>query len=295
MGRPLVLEVHRASAEGLASRLAALQSPGGTFLSRVSLPWGEVEDRNCFVTALVVRELHGIAGLDVVTEARRQALAYLLRSGYPVYRDLYSFYPLRSHPFWMRSALYPDADDTAVINLELARAGLTSTAALAGVAERYLLRYRATGELGRYHDRPWHREGAFLTWLTTAPVANPIDCCVNTNVIALLAVAGLRGEQGYTAACEMINDAARRVPRSAGYSRRFTPFYPGPGEWRRALRHAVDVGAAELAPALEALEAVPDPSPRAVCCDVTGTVVWRSEALALARQLRARALGGEDR
>lgn len=295
MGGPLVIEVHGASAGDLASRLAALQSPGGTFVSQVSLPWGEVEDRNCFVTALVVRELHGIAGPGTVTEARRKALAYLLRSRYPGYRDLFSFYPLRSHPFWMRAALYPDADDTAVINLELARAGLTSTAELAGVAERYLLRYRATGELARYLDRPWHRDGAFLTWLTTAPVANPIDCCVNTNVIALLAAAGLRGAEGYTAACEMVNDAARQVSGAAGYSRRFTPFYPGPGEWRRALRHAVDAGAAELTPALQALAATPDPGPGAICCDVTGTVTWRSEALQVARQLRARVLNGEHR
>jgi hypothetical protein len=282
--------------EATAVELAAQQSPGGAFLSRVSLPWGEVEDRNCFVTALVVRELHGVAGPDTVAEARRKALAYLLRSRYPVHRDVFSFYPHGSHPFWMHSALYPDADDTAVINLELVRAGLTSTAALAELAERHLLPYRATGELAHCLDRPWHRDGVFLTWLTTAPVANPIDCCVNTNVIALLAAADRRGAAGYRPACDMVNDTARQVAEGAD-SRRFTPYYPNPAEWRRAVDHAVAMGAAELTPAMQALATVPDPDEVAtapqVCCDITGTVVWRSAAPALARRLRAAALDEE--
>ncbi|MEV0643635.1 hypothetical protein AB0I28_00080 [Phytomonospora sp. NPDC050363] len=287
-----------AEAAELAARLADAQSPGGTFLSRVELPWGESEDRNCFVTALVVRELHGIAG-DGVAEARRRALAYLLRSRYPVYRDLFSFYPHRGHPFWMRSALYPDADDTAVINLELVRAGLMSTDALAEVAERHLLPNRAVGEGARHLDRPWHREGVFLTWLTGAPVANPVDCCVNTNVVALLAAAGMRTAPGYAEACEMVDAAARDVSRAGVHDRRRTPFYPAPGEWLRALRHAVEMGATELEPAARALATVPDPEAGAeapaICCDVEGTVVWRSTAVAVARRLRAAAIEKETR
>ncbi|HEY1177437.1 MAG TPA: hypothetical protein VGF17_14870 [Phytomonospora sp.] len=277
--------------EELAGRLAGQQSPGGAFLSRVELPWGDSGDRNCFVTALVVRELHGVTGLEEVDEARRRALGFLTRGRYPVYRDLFAFYPHGGHPFWMRSALYPDADDTSVINLELMRAGLLDAEAAAAVAERYLTRHRAVGEAAVHLTRPWHREGVFLTWLTGAPVPNPIDCCVNTNVIALLAAAGMRGAPGYAEACDMVVTAALDTAARGVHDRRRTPFYPGPGEWSRALRHAVAMGADELAPAAQALSGVPDPDEGAdapaVCCDVTGRIVWRSTAVALARRLRA--------
>jgi len=280
----------------LAAAICALQSPGGCFLSSVRLPWGAVEDRNCFVTGLVLRELAG-ASDPRLDEARRRASAFLLRGRHPGHPCLFSFYPHRAHPFWMRRALYPDADDTAVVVRELVRAGHCPPRALDQAAERFA-RHRATGVRARRPDRRWRRPGVFLTWLTTADVPNPVDCCVNTNVLALLAAAGRTGADGYAAACAMVCDAAELAAARPGWSREFTPYYPDPREWCHALEHAVAAGAREVAPALEALRsrrAADPPGPALLCCDEPGAIVWTAEVLALARRLAAPAGRGEAR
>src|SRR5205823_10026469 len=105
----------------LVERICALQSPGGAYMSRIRAPFGDVEDLNCFVTALVLRETEGIGGHDRLDDSRRRAQGFLLRSQNPVYRYDYAFYPHGRHPFWMSQALYPDADDTAVAMLALVR------------------------------------------------------------------------------------------------------------------------------------------------------------------------------
>jgi hypothetical protein len=273
-----------------ATEIRAHQSPGGCFLSRVRLPWGEVEDHNCFVTGLVLRELARVPGGGPLDEGRRQAAAFLLRSRYPGFTNLFSFYPRRAHPFWMPRALYPDADDTAVILLELWRAGHVPAEALHHAAERHLAAYRATGPLARHLDRPWQRQGVFLTWLCTADVPNPVDCCVNTNVVAMLAACGRTAVEGYAEACAMICDAAALAAERPGWDREFTPWYPSPGEWVRALEHAVRAGACEVAPALEALRAraAAEPAGTApLCCDAAGGITWRADVLHLARALGA--------
>jgi hypothetical protein len=282
----------------IVANICARQSPGGAFLSYVRLPFGDVEDRNCFVTGLVLRETGAVEGYPQLDEARRKAFAFLLRSKYPVYPYLFSFYPNQAHPFWMRNALYADADDTCVIVPELVRADLRPAESLTYIAENYLLKYRAVGEFTRYLTEDWHREGVFLTWFTSADVGNPIDCCVNTNVVALLAMAGLTGMDGYSAACEMINEAAEHAAANPARSRRFTPYYPHPVEWYYALERAVNVGARELVPALEQLSAVALVRQDLLkviplCSDVSGNIVWKAEVLTFARQLRKQiGLGG---
>lgn len=270
--------------------LCRLQAPGGAFLSTVELPWGAMEDRNCFVTGLVLRETAGLSGFPELDEARRRACGYLLRSKYPVYPYLWSFYPQRAHPPFMRQALYADADDTCVIALELVRAGHLPAEALRFIAEEYLSRYRATGDLIHHRRDPWQPEGVFLTWFTTAPVENPIDCCVNTNVVAMLAAAGLTDQEGYSAACAMINRAAAETAAHPERGREFTPYYPSLAEWYHALVHAVESGATDLLPAMDALRAAPAVQAeldrvRPLCSDVGGSIRWTAEALILARRL----------
>ncbi|WP_437593527.1 hypothetical protein [Sorangium sp. So ce1000] len=281
----------------LVAEICARQSPGGAFLSTVRLPFGEVEDLNCFVTGLVLRELAPVRGCSPIDEARRRALGFLLRSKYPAYPYLFSFYPHRAHPFWMRSALYADADDTSVIVSELVRAGRLPTESLTYVAQNYLLRYRAVGDFSRHLTQPWQREGVFLTWLTSADIENPIDCCVNTNVVGLLAGAGLRGMNGYDAACAMIHEAAEQAAERPESARRFTPYYPHPAEWRRALERAVEAGARELTSALEALRAAAPAWEEThgvtpLCSDAGGGIVWTAEVLTFARRLRERTASG---
>lgn len=280
----------------LVAGICARQSPGGAFLSSVRTSYGEVEDRNCFVTGLVLRELAGVPDSPALAEARRRAFAFLLRSKYPVYRYCFGFYPAQFPPFWLRTALYPDADDTAVIALELVRAGHWPAEALPYIAENYLLKYRATGPLRHHLTHAWQPEGVFLTWFTTAPVANPIDCCVNANVVALLAWAGLQATPGYAAACAMLNTAAALAARQPHRAPEFTPYYPHPAEWYHALHHAVAAGAHELGPALAAVRGLPQlagagaapglPAPAPLCSDAGGTIRWTADVLTLARRLR---------
>lgn len=275
----------------IVEAICALQSPGGAFLSKVRLPFGDTEDRNCFVTGLVIRETSSVHGYPALDEARRQAFAFLMRSKYPVYPYLFSFYPHHAHPFWMRNALYADADDTSIIALELARAGLFPAEALAYLAENFFLKYRATGDFRHHLTQDWQREGVFLTWFSSSDMANPIDCCVNTNVVALLASANLTGLDGYAAACDMINAAAKESAIEPLRSREFAPHYPHPVEWYYALEHAVNAGASALIPALESLRDAPlvkqdllSESP--LCSDAEGKIVWTAKVLTLARQLR---------
>lgn len=282
----------------IITNICALQSPGGAFLSSVRLPFGDVEDCNCFVTGLVLHETSTVRGYPLLDEARRRAFGFLLRSKYPVYPYLFSFYPHRAHPFWMRNALYADADDTSVIVGELVCADLFPAESIAYIAENYLLKYRATGDFSRHLTQGWQREGVFLTWFTSADVDNPIDCCVNTNVIALLARAGMTGIDGYGAACSMINEAAQQAADYPAHSRQFTPYYPHPVEWYYALERAVNAGARELMPALEVLSAVPLIQQSLythlpLCSDVAGKIVWKAEVLTYARQLRKRIDSGD--
>jgi hypothetical protein len=288
------LEAQTLKTQALVAGIMAHQSPGGAFLAQVHLPMGPVEDRNCFVNGLVLRELAAVPDTPALADSRRQALAFLLRSKYPVYPYLFSFYPRRSPPFWLRTALYADADDTAVIALELVRAGHFPPEALDYLADNYFDVYCATGSFREHLVHPWHREGVFLTWFTTAEGANPIDCCVNTNVVALLAYAKRTDLPGYAPACAMINEAAALVAADPSRCHHFTPYYPHPAEWYHALAHAVAAGATELRPALAALGTLPQVQPATgttvpLCSDAGGSIIWTAEVLTLARQLRQHA------
>ena len=270
------------------------QSPGGTFLSTVHLPSGEVEDTNCFITALVLRELSQLRYASSwqqtaeLEDASRRALGYLMRSVYPVSPHAYSFYPHQYHPFWMDTTLFADADDTAVIALELVRYGKRDPEIFTYIAENYLRIYRASGT---HLYAPWQREGVYLTWFTTADIDNPIDCCVNTNVVAMLAVAGLQDTPGYKEACAMINDAAAWAGADHERLRQLTPYYPHPIEWYYALDHAVKSGAEALRPARDVLasaswldQSIDTQHP--VCSSLDGDIVWTSDVLHHVRQFK---------
>lgn len=286
----------------LIDQLAAYQSPGGIFLSQVHLPNISGEDANLFITALVVREL--TAALDAgdfpeagqLAEYRRRALGALLRSEYPVYPHAYAFYPHAAHPFWMGGVLPPDADDTCVINLELVRAGKASPQRLHEIIERYLDVYRAEGEFEHHLTADWHVPGAFLTWFSRKDEENPLDCCVNANVMALMAAAGRQDAFGYRQAAALIEAGLDWAGDHPDRLRALTPFYPDPAEFLSALSHAVSSGAEALRDAethlarLLSSRCEADPAGRALFSSSTGDVTWTAPVLALARQIRALSL-----
>lgn len=288
----------------LVRKICQQQSPGGGFISTVHLPFGKEEESNCFVTALVLRELSSLKRLknwkmpEILKDACRRASGYLIRSRYPVYPNLYSFYPHRSHPFWMTNALYADADDTCIIALELVRYGYKPADTLSFIADKYLQKYRAAGNFSGHLTECWHRDGVFLTWFTAADFPNPIDCCVNANVLALLASAGLKKQPGYIEATNMINDAVGWAGDNPLRLREITPYYPHPVEFYWAVEHAVNSGVDELLPALESLSAIPwifdkpnDNSSTRLCASLDDNFWWSAEVVHFARELKEMLVG----
>ncbi|WP_300530442.1 hypothetical protein [Maricaulis sp.] len=286
----------------LIEQLPPYQSPGGMFLSEVYLPTTAGEDANLFITALVVRELTAalaageFAGAHELYELRRKALGALLRGEYPVYQHAYAFYPHAAHPFWIGGVLPADADDTCVINLELVRAGKAPSHRLDEVIERYLLVYRAHEAFEQHLTAPWHVPGAFLTWFSSRDEENPLDCCVNANALALMAVAGRTDSPGYRPAVALIEAGLDWAGDHPGRLRSLTPFYPDAAELLAAISHAVASGAEALRDAEACLArrlsgcSDTDPAGRALFSSSTGDVIWKAPVLALARRVRALSL-----
>lgn len=279
----------------LLDAILAFQSPGGAFASTVSFDRFSGEDLNCFTTALVVRELTSFSRLTDIgkradlEDANRRAIGYLLRSHASGSRCTFAFYPPDQHPFWIGDRLPADADDSSVVALELFRAGKLTDQQLRDLAKRYLIPFRAA-MTAHTASKPWHCDGAFLTWLDAEHDPNPIDCCVNANVLALLAATGLSDHPSYRAAISLIETAVSWAGNHPARLREITPFYPDPREFAYALRHAVDWGATELrkpAHALEkAIESLPEPrGPRRFYSNLAGTVFWEAPVIELARRL----------
>lgn len=271
----------------LAAMLEQEQAPTGAFRSWVRLPGGNVvPDGNGFLTALVLREL-GPVDDERLEAVVGRACQFLLRCRAARQPGTFTFWPEEAYPSWMGpTRLYPDADDTAVATMQLVARRVLPREALQGAAA-HVVRYRGLTE----HVRaPWQREGAFLTWLFPG-LSNRLDCCVNANVVALLAQAGLRESDGYRAAVEMIVAAVELQVDPRGPGADLTPYYADPAELGHAMDWAVQAGATELADAAGHLAAHlgkrPAASDRApVCSSVDGRFVWNCPALQRLRRAR---------
>src|SRR4029079_19372441 len=171
--------------------------------------------------------------------------------------------------------------------LELFRAQRRALDWLRRVALLTLLRFRG----GEGDDDPaWVRPGVFRTWLDTR-LPNPVDCVVNVNVAALLAVAGLTHLAAYRAVLSMLATALETASGPTQVSR-LSPFYAHPTELRWALAHAVASGAYQLQPLLDRVEhgdldAADCVADRPVCCSAYGMRRWSAPALQMARRFAA--------
>ncbi|HEX6086227.1 MAG TPA: hypothetical protein VF266_16980 [Thermoanaerobaculia bacterium] len=264
------------------------QTAIGAIRSYVHLPAGEVPDENGFVTGLAMRELWMRGAGEEAAALRDRAGRFLLRCESPRFPGLFSFWPEYGYPSWIGDVrLYEDADDSAICALELVRCGIRTEDALVQTARRLAFRHRV-------HDpvmltAPWHRLGVFPTWLWPG-ARNTIDCCVNANVVALLAAAHMRDAPGYAEACAMIEEATEWAGAAPERLRAIVPYYPHPSELARALEHALRCGAAELEPAARRLQSIAwlhecaDDTP--VCSSADGRIVWTAPALQRARRGR---------
>jgi hypothetical protein len=272
----------------LANRLAAHQGTTGAFYSYIHAGDRRVEDQNGFVAALVLRALRRLGALTELEPLRQRALDFLESCASPRLPGAFSFYPNAHRPAWS-TRLPDDVDDTAIINLELALHARRTLPEIQHVV--YEVFMPALVQNISPGAPPWISPLVFPTWLAApqAGRANPVDCCVNANVLALMAYAGLKELPGYAEACRLIADGLAWAGDSWLRMTSLTPYYPQPGELLYALRNAVSCGADEL---LAQSRQVADfcaanPAPVhlkfAVCSNAYGGPLWFCPALRLAR------------
>lgn len=152
-----------------------------------------------------------------------------------------------------------------------------------------LLPYRVIGERGELGP-PWIAPGAFLTWIGPPGKANMVDCCVNANAAALMALVQATHLPGYQEAVRTVLDGIAWAGRQPVRQRALTPFYPSIDDLLEAVEHAIECGAQALAPALDPLRQMARDCPseaRPGCCSSAyGATVWHCRALKEAQALR---------
>ena len=251
----------------------------GFVASVVRHPRWERPDRNGFVTGQAVRALR-LAGAEVPPQWLDALEACR------VSRDGFSFWPRDGAPAWA-PRLVADVDDTALMTLELLRAGRLAPVEARGIACRGVAAFRAHRVAA---GPPWIRPGMFAVWQRPGGARQLVDCTAAVNALALLAVTGLTGVAGTAETISAIVDGVAWAEGDPLRLASLSPFYPEPDDLRNALAHAVGEGCGDLAAVACALGPAGLPAPdAAVCASPYGLVTWHSEEL---QSIRARFLTG---
>ncbi|QWP76948.1 hypothetical protein J5226_00630 [Lysobacter sp. K5869] len=252
-------------------------------LSEVSIGHERLPDRNGFVTALGVRALRR-RGLPVPA-ALLDALERCCSA-----RGGFRFWPQDARPEWAPD-LPDDADDTAIMLLELVRAGRVGREEARRVACLTIARRRVAGfPLLR---PPWLRPGVFATWSREGIRRDLVDCTATANALALFAALDLSHLPGVREAGEMLAAAVEWAGDDDLRAASLSPFYPDPAEFALALDHAAECGARGMQALHRRASATAwgcDAEQRstrrdhAVCGSPYGVAVWRSPELARLRE-----------
>ena len=275
----------------LVPALLAGQRPSGAFASTMHDQGTEAADDNGFVTARVLGGLEASGLPPALDPAVGRAADFLETCAAAELPGAFRFWPDQHRPAHV-PRYPPDADDTALISLQLARYGRRTRDQLRRTVAHVLLHHRVPAGC---RPAPWVRPGAFWTWLDRDFGYNLVDCVVNANVVTLICAAGLRGITGYGDACAMVDLAVRLAIDDPFSLRMISPYYPRPRDLRDAVARAVGAGAQELAPCLgllrERLGAGPEPDHTPVCSSAYGKVQWTAP---LVRRLDRRWLEAGD-
>jgi hypothetical protein len=266
--------------------LARLQEPDGCFPADVSGAGWARPDRNGFTTAMVLRALRDVPSDEHLARLRASAVALIERCRFRPVPGAFGFWPEARRPVWA-PRLPADLDDTAIMTIELIRYGrLTRRDGLRTVCS--VLIPNRVREHVKVIRPPWIAPGAFLTWVAEAGAKNVIDCCVNANAAALMALVGAEHLPGYEGAVSTIMQGIAWAGNDPRRQQAITPFYPSLHALEEAVAHAIACGATALSPALPLLRELTEgrPPPAECCTSAYGAVAWRCRALEAARTLR---------
>jgi hypothetical protein len=270
---------------GAVAGLAGLQEPSGCFPSEVTDRHGTRPDSNGFATALVLRTLRRVPGDATLDRVRARALDFVSRCRSTRTPRAFGFWPEDLRPAWA-SRVPADVDDTAVMTTELMRHGrITPHDGLRTVCHVLVPNRVEGGEV----RPPWISPGAFLTWVGPRGAPNVVDCCVNANAVALMALVAATHLPGYREAVRTVADGVEWAGDRPDRLRSLSPFYPSVHDLQDALAHAVGGGAEALRGPLHDLRRVvggraPDDD-SGCCCSAYGAVVWRCRGIEAARRL----------
>jgi hypothetical protein len=244
-------------------------------------------DRNGFTTALVLRALRDVPAGPVVDRLRSAALDFVERCRSPDRPGAFAFWPDGRRPVWAPH-VPADVDDTAVMTVELIRHKKLRRRDGQRTVCHVLLANRVTAD-SRALLPPWIVPGAFYTWIGGNGRPNVVDCCVNANAAALMAVAGTTHLPGYREAIDTVLNGIEWAGADARRQQSITPFYPSLHELCDAVEHAVECGVQPLRPALQQLRDMDADSDASAgfCCSAYGGTVWHCAGLEEARSLRA--------
>lgn len=269
----------------LVVELIETQLPSGAFPSAMVEEGVSYPDENGFVTAQILRALGPGTSDERLAGCVNRALDFLGRCEAPGRRWAYCFWPEEKRP--PRLPTYPaDADDSAVIPMELARHRRRDRESLLRTVLHVLIQHRVL--LGVRPPAVWVREGVFWTWLDRDFGYNLVDCTVNANVVALMAAIGATHLPGYAEACAMIDQAIVMAHGDPHLTRLLSPYYAHPVDLLNAVRCAVAAGSKALEPSLERLcvdwgDVEPDEQ-QPVFSSAYGRVVWRAPLLQRVRR-----------
>lgn len=239
-------------------------------------------DMNGFVTALGVRALR-LSG-QCVPPAMLTALETCRTE-----QGGFRFWPSAHCPHWAPD-LPADADDTALMTLELLLSGRLSREEAKRIACLGLVRNRIRQVDGV--GPPWRRVGVFKTWARESTETDLIDCTAHANILALMATLNLLHLPGVRETYLMLEAALDFVQDDAERANSLSPFYPNSTEFVLALDHACCCGAHNLAPLAQraahtswgrdAVLRTYDPN-HAICSSPYGQALWYSPELARLR------------
>lgn len=277
------------------SALASLQRADGAFPSVIVSPDGQaVSDFNCFTAAIVLRRLRNAPPSPERDKIVGRGLDWLTacRSARPP--NAFSFWPDDDRPAWA-TGVPADVDDTAIILCELLRHGRIGRAATLRIVCDAILPCRVKAAMLPVLP-PWVAEGSFFTWIPpessraepAKPFANIVDCCVNANVAALLALLGTNSFPGHDASIQTIVGGLQWAGQDPARLSSLTPFYPSLIYLAEAVDHAVECGVTKLLEALAQLRLLAAGAPdgaAGICRSAYSRTVWHAPAADVARAI----------